>query len=94
MQRTLAWGGVAKCPGNHIVRRPGGGWALPFFSARATPSKYGFVGAGLVAFPGGDGGPWAPLAGNVSLPASASLYKVMLLKLLCRAVAPYNRLCS
>lgn len=72
--RSTAWGGASKCSDNQVVRLPNAGMALPFFSARATPSQTGFEGAGLVASPAGGAGPWATLAGNVSLPANASYY--------------------
>jgi hypothetical protein len=68
------WGGASKCSDNQIVRRQGGGWALPFFAARATPSQLGFEGAGLVASPTSGAGPWVLLPGNVSLPPSVSYY--------------------
>lgn len=71
---SSAWGGVSKCSNNPVVRLPSGIWALPFFSARATPDQTGFEGAGLVASPAGGAGPWKTLAGNVSLLPNTSYY--------------------
>ena len=70
-----AWGGVSKCTDNKVVRLAGGGgWALPFFSARTAAGQAGVVGAGLVASPAGGAGPWAPLAGNITLAPGVSVF--------------------